>query len=123
MASGETIDIYQIRTDYNENEVRADQIYKGKRFVFTGTVIDVSGSHYKTTGKDETGRYIYTDMGPSVRLRNGHGTVIGSDVYCFFRNRDQLGQIRGGQVVKIEATVEGREGGSTNIILTDAVLR
>jgi len=123
LASGETVDIYQIRSDYTENDVRADQIYKGKRFIFVGTVMDVSSAHYKTTGKDETGRYIYSDMGPSARLHNAHGTVIGSDVYCFFRDGNQLAQLRGGQVVTFEATVEGREAGSTNIILTDAVIR
>jgi len=54
------IDIYQLRHDYSENEVRADQIYKGKRFTFTGTVVEVSAVYYKTTGQDPSGRYVYT---------------------------------------------------------------
>src|SRR5215471_15226882 len=49
-ASGNPIDIYQLRHDYSENEVRANQIYRGKRFLFTGTVVEVSSVHYRTTG-------------------------------------------------------------------------
>jgi len=122
-ASGNPIDIFQLRHDYNENAVRADQIYKGKRFVFTGTVVEVSGKFYKTTGKDETGRYIYTDIGPNLRVSNTAGTVIGWEVHCFFKDKNQLAQLRGQQPVRFEATVEGSEDGSTTLVLVDAVLR
>lgn len=117
------VDIYQLRHDYNENAVRADQLYKGKRLVFTGKVVEVSNKFYKTTGKDETGRYIYTDLGPNLRVSNMAGTVFGWEVHCFFRDKDQLGQLRGEQPVTFEATVEGPEQGSTTLILVDAVLR
>ena len=122
-ASRTPIDIFQLRHDYNENAVRADQIYKGKRFVFTGTVVEVSGKFYKTTGKDETGRYIYTDIGPNLRVSNTAGTVIGWEVHCFFKDKNQLAQLRGQQPVRFEATVEGSEDGSTTLVLVDAVLR
>jgi hypothetical protein len=121
--SGGRVDIYQLRHDYDGNTVRADQLYKGKRFVFTGKVVEVSNKFYKTTGKDQTGRYIYTDLGPNLRVSNMAGTVIGWEVHCFFRERNQLGQLRSEQPVTFEATVEGPEQGSTTLILVDAVLR
>jgi len=121
--SGTPIDIFQLRHDYNENAVRSDQVYKGKRFVFTGTVVEVSNKFYKTTGKDETGRYIYADMGPNLRVSNAAGTVIGWEVHCFFKDKNQLAQLRGQQPVRFEATVEGSEDGSTTLVLVDAVLR
>ncbi|MGH9820280.1 MAG: hypothetical protein ACRD43_08935, partial [Pyrinomonadaceae bacterium] len=101
----------------------ADQIYKDRRFVFTGSVIDVSNSHGKTIGQDSNGQYLYTDMGPNARIQNGHGTVAGSDIFCFFRNKSQMAQLHYGMTITFEATVDGLEPGSTNIDLTDAVLR
>ena len=122
-ATGAPIDIYQLRHDYSENEVRADQLYKGKRLIFTGLFLDISGSHYKTTGHDNTGRPIYTDVGAALRVNNTYGTVIGWNVYCFMRDNKQLAQYRSGQSLTFEAAVEGRENGSTDLILTDAVIR
>jgi uncharacterized protein DUF6683/putative nucleic acid binding protein len=121
---GGPIDIYQLRKDYSENELRADQLYKGKRFIFTGTVVEVSAVYYKSTGQDVTGRYLYTDVGANLKVTNsGGGTVIGWDVHCFFRDNRQLAQLRGQQKVTFEATVEGRQRGGTNIILVEGVLR
>jgi len=122
-ASGNPIDIYQLRRDYSENEVRANQIYRGKRFLFTGTVVEVSSVHYRTTGQDATGRYTYTNVGTNLKVTNSAGTVIGWEVYCFFKDNNQLAQLRGQQKLSFEATVQGREDGSTSLILVDAVLR
>ena len=122
-ASGNPIDIYQLRHDYSENEVRANQIYRGKRFLFTGTVVEVSSVHYRTTGQDATRRYTYTNVGTNLKVANSAGTVIGWEVYCFFKDNNQLAQLRGQQRVSFEATVQGREDGSTSLILVDAVLR
>jgi hypothetical protein len=123
-ASGDAIDIYQLRSDYSENGVRADQMYKGKRFVFTGTVVEVSDVYYKTTGHDDVGRPIYTNIGANLNVTNtGGGTVIGWDVHCFFKDNNQLAQLRARQKVTFEATVQGRENGTNTLILTDAVLR
>lgn len=120
--SGGTVDINQFRGDYSENATRADQLYKGKRFVFTGSVTDVSGNYYKTIGTDPVGRPIVSDLGSNVRLSSvGGPTVIGFEVHCFFKDNNQLTQVRGRQRIAIEATVHGREDG--NLILVDGVLR
>jgi len=116
-------DIGQLRQDYSENEVRADGIYKGKRFLFTGKVVEVSGAYYKTTGQDASGRYIYTNIGPNLKVTNsGGGSVIGWEVHCFFKDTQELGRLRSQERVAFEATVQGRESGTT-LILVDAVLR
>jgi len=122
--SGGPIDIGQLRLDYSDNVVRADEIYKGKRFLFTGAVIEVSGTYYKSNGKDEVGRYTYTNMGTNLRVANtGGNSLIGWGVYCFFQDNKQLGPLSRGQKISLEATVQGREEGGTNLILVNAVLR
>ena len=63
------------------------------------------------------------NMGPNLRVSNTAGTVIGWEVHCFFRDKNQLAQLRGQQPVRFEATVEGPEDGSTTLVLVDAVLR
>jgi hypothetical protein len=123
-ASGNPIDIAQLRQDYSENEVRADEMYKGKRFIFNGKVVEVSGTYYQTSGQDPTGRYIYTNIGPNLKVTNtGGNSLIGWEVHCFFKNNQQLGQLRGQQTVMFEATVQGKEPGGTTLILVGAALR
>jgi len=42
------IAINQLSHDYYENTVRADQIYKGRQFLFIGTVVEVSNDYYRS---------------------------------------------------------------------------
>ena len=117
------VDIYQFRKDYSENEVRADQLYKGKRFVFTGLVTEVSKVHYITAGQDASGRYTYKDLGTNLKVANRGGTIIGWEVFCFFKDNNQLAQLSSQQVVTFEATVKGHMDNSNNLYLVDAVIR
>jgi len=122
--SGGPMDIGQFRRDYSENVVRADQMYKGKRFLFTGTVIDVSATYYKSKGQDAVGRYTYANMGTNLRVANtGGDALIGWGVYCFFRDNQQLASLSPRQKVTFEATVQGKDEGGTNLIFVNAVLR
>jgi hypothetical protein len=118
-----TVDIYQLRSDYYANELRADQVYKGKRFVFTGLASEISKVHFITAGQDQSGRPIYKDLGANLKVGNNGGSIIGWQVFCFFRDNNQLAQLQIRQRINFEATVEGRRDDSTNLYLSDAILR
>jgi len=90
----------------------------------TGTVIEIAGTYYKPNGPNEIGRYTYTDQGTTLRVANtGGNALIGWEVYCFFKDNRQLAALGPRQKVVFEATVQGRQEGSANLILVDAVLR
>src|SRR5262249_18324582 len=112
------IAINQLSHDYYENTVRADQIYKGRRFLFTGTVVEVSSDYYRSI----PGQRASMNLGTNLRLTRG-GTVGGFEVYCFFKDNRQLAQLRSEQKITFEATVQGKEEGSGTVILINGSLR
>src|SRR5262245_49387008 len=117
-ATAGPIAINQLSHDYFENTVRADQIYKGRRFLFTGTVVEVSSDYYRSI----PGQRASMNLGTNLRLTRG-GTVGGFEVYCFFKDNRQLAQLRSEQKIMFEATVQGKEEGSGTVILINGGLR
>jgi hypothetical protein len=117
-ATGGPIAVDQLSHDYYENTVRADEIYKGRKFVFTGTVVGVSSDYYRSI----PGQRASMNLGTNLRLTRG-GTVGGFEVYCFFKDNRQLAQLRSEQKITFEATVQGKEEGSATVILNNGVLR
>lgn len=91
---------------YEDNEVAADNLYKGKFLEITGTI--------NTIGKD-----ILDDM--YVSLRSGRELEI-FGVQCFFaeEHKSQLAALKKGQQVKIIGRCDGKFG---NILIKDARLK
>ena len=117
-ATGAPIAINQLSRDYYENTLRADEIYKGRRFLFTGTVVEVSSVYYRSI----PGQRASMNLGANLRLTRG-GTVGGFEVHCFFKDNRQLAQLRSEQKITFEATVQGKEEGSGTVILINGGLR
>jgi hypothetical protein len=116
VASGAPINIGQMRWDYGENVTRADQLYTGKRFVFVGIVNQVAPS-YRKSGCDQ-------DVGPNLLVVGHPDRMLDHEAHVFFRDKNQLAQLRHNQEITFEATVQGMWAeNSYDIILIDAVLR
>lgn len=98
-----TIDARRLYSDYEENEIAADQKYKGRQILVLGTVDRV--------GKDILG-------GSYVSLVSGE---FGS-VQCLFNNdsKAQLADLSKGQQVRIQGTVSGL---MMNVLMKDCVLK
>ena len=98
-----TIDARRLYSDYQENEVAADEEYKGQQVLVLGTV--------ETIGKEIMG-------GSYVTLETGE---FGS-VQCMFHNdsKAQLANLRKGQQVRIQGTVSGL---LMNVHMKDCVLK
>lgn len=102
---GSPLEIRQLALDFKENELRADQLYKGKRLIVTGQV----GSIEKYEGE-------------TVLVFNRG--LLNPETICYFPNKDQLAQLRRLQQVTVDATVRGFENNENiNVILDNCSLR
>ena len=94
---------------YADNEVNADNLYKGKLLSVTGTISDI--------GKD------IVTKNPCVSLKAGDQLGIYS-VQCFFPDADEksstLAALKDGQKITIYGTCEGTP--VTNVQLSDCYL-
>ena len=95
--SAATIEIRQLALEFKENELRANQLYKGKRMVVVGKV----GSIEKYLGVT----VLVFDRG-----------LLNPDTICYFPDLNQLAQLRRNQGVTVAATVRGFEN-NENITL------
>jgi hypothetical protein len=95
--SGSQIEIRQLAYEFKENELRANQLYKGKRIIAVGIVGSVE-------------KY----LGVTV-LVFGRG-LLNPDTICYFSDLNQLAQLRQNQGVTVAATVRGFEN-NENITL------
>jgi phage baseplate assembly protein gpV len=77
---------------YDENEVKADNTYKGKEFIITGTIHDI--------GKD------ITDT-PYITFSDGTEYSVTS-VQCMFKNKDDVINLNKGDTVKIKGKISGK---------------
>ena len=92
---------------YQQNEVAADERFKGRMIIVMG-VVHTIGKGWAVGGRMDT---------PYVTLRTATdavGKMLGADyVKCWFAdgNIAQLSQLQPGQTVKIQGEVYGRQGG------------
>ena len=104
-ASGGPIEIRQLALDFKENELRANQLYKGKRIVAVGKV----GSVEKYLGVT----VLVFDRG-----------LLNPDTICYFSDLNQLAQLRRNQGVTVAATVRGFENNENiTLVLENCSLR
>lgn len=104
-ASSNPVEIRQLALDFKENELRANQLYKGKRIIVFGIV----GSIEKYGG---------------VTVLVFERGLLNPETICYFTDKNQLAQLRRLQTVTVEATVRGFENyENINVILDNCVLR
>lgn len=89
-----TIDAASLIASYDENEVRADENFKGKRFFVDGTVEQIS--------KDFTDE-IYVVL-------EGDGFL--SNVHCYVNDKQAAAELEKGQAITIKGTCDGLIMGS-----------
>jgi len=99
-----SIEIRQLAYEFKENEIRANQLYKGKRITATGTVGSIENYGGRTVLVFERG-------------------LLNPDTICYFADVGQLGQLRRNQGVTVEATVLGFDGDKITVLLDDCSLR
>ncbi len=89
-ASAPTYSASSMFSDYEANEVSADNKYKGKEFNVTGTV--------KNIGKDILGR-------PYVTLETSNSIAT---VQCFVEDGNELNSVQPGSSIKLYGTGKGK---------------
>ena len=99
-----SIEIRQLAYEFKENEIRANQLYKGKRITTSGTVGSI---------ENYTGRTVLV-------FERG---LLNPDTVCYFKDVNQLGRLRRLQGVTVDATVLGFDGDKVTVLLDDCVLR
>ena len=103
--SGATIEIRQLALEFKENELRANQLYKGKRIIAIGKV----GLIQKYLGAT----VLVFDRG-----------LLNPDTICYFPDINQLAQLRQNQDVTVAATVRGFENNENiTLVLENCTLR
>lgn len=102
----ESVSLRQMLSEYDDNEVRADNAYKGKAVEFTGTVSDVK--------KDAFGS-IFVLVGTGKRYESPLG-------HCSFADRfaGDVAQLSKGDSVTIRGRVQGLV--LANVVIRDAEL-
>ncbi len=84
------VECYQLYRDYKNNEVRADNVYRGKVFTFKGRIgaieKDFADNPYVTIYMDSDGF---------------------SGLHCFFSNGNDLVNLNKGDIVSIKGTCYG----------------
>ena len=99
------IEIRELAYEFKENELRANQLYKGKRITAIGKV----GSIEKYLGVT----VLVFDRG-----------LLNPDTICYFSDLNQLAQLRRNQDVTVAATVRGFENNENiTLVLENCSLR
>ena len=79
----------QLSADYIANEIKADNIYKGRALIVTGTIQEIT--------RGITGN-IYVVLTGSNRMRT---------VFCYFDNEEKAAGLKKGQEVSFKGICEG----------------
>jgi hypothetical protein len=99
-----SIEVRQLAYEFKENEIRANQLYKGKRMTVTGTVGGIENYGGTTVLVFERG-------------------LLNPDTICYFTDVNHLAQLRHNRGVTVEATVLGFDGDKITVLLDDCSLR
>lgn len=89
-----SVSAVQLKADYDQNEVSADQKYKGRRILVNGKIVNI--------GKDMLDNAY-------VVLSNGDANDV-FNVRCMFEDENVMVSFRKGQYLKVIGTVEGKIG-------------